>query len=447
MSASLSIIGDLLAQLLRTHNRVSLPGLGAFVTEYKPAAIIKNGKGFLPPTKTVAFRTSELWNDGFLEKEFAAKAMIPEEESKRQIAEFVRELDALLREGKRIEFPDFGTMRITADGDYSFKKDEDINLLPESFGLMELDVMPLPADTPPAPPVSPIPPVPPISPVSPISSVPPISPISPVSSISSVPPISPGYPISSVPPVPPTPLSFPKIEPMAPLPTLMPPPTIPPLYPPPPVTPEPVPPVSPLYPPPVKPEGRRKRKCCAVCWTILALVLLVNVLLLTLSIRSFYVREAELNNTLKAQQTATPKIKTPTVKKEPPKPVEVQTPPAEVQAVVTTPAPDKPAAAPSKKKKAAKKAAPAQERNTGKSAAMNMYHIMAGAYDNEKAAKAAMQRLHDNVGCSCIVVNTGGQRPYKVSSFRYATQNEANEILDVFKRTDAEFGSAWIERY
>lgn len=78
---------------------------------------------------------------------------------------------------------------------------------------------------------------------------------------------------------------------------------------------------------------------------------------------------------------------------------------------------------------------------------MNMYHIMVGAYADEKAAKTAIQRLQESAGCSCILVNTGGQRPYKISSFRYATQKEADEILAVFKRTDPEFGSAWVERY
>lgn len=395
MPASLSIIGDLLAQLLRLHNRVSLPGLGAFVTEYRPAAIIKNGKGLLPPDKIVAFRISELWNDGLLEKEFASKAMISEEDAKKQIAQFVRELDTLLREGKRVEFPDFGTMRITADGDYYFKKDDDVNLLPESYGLLELDITPLPHETPP-PAHEPL-------------SFPKIEPFTPAPVIT---PLTP--PVTPVPPVPPTPL------------------TPPPVYPIPPAS---APPVQPLY--PSLPEDKPSRKkCCALCWTILVLVLLINAFLITRSMVAFYKREAELNKTFQpAQQTASP-AKTPAVRKETPPPAATQTP-------VETPAQKKQTAAPAKKKNTA----PAQPQNKKNDKAMNLYHIMVGAYANEREARTAMQRLQESAGCSCLLVNTGGQRPYKISSFRYASQREANEILSVFKRTDAEYGSAWVERY
>jgi nucleoid DNA-binding protein len=389
MAVSLSIIGDLLAQLLRIHNRVSLPGLGAFVTEYKPAAIIKNGKGLLPPTKTVVFRTSELWNDGFLEREFAAKSSISEEEAKKQIAQFVREVDALLREGKRVEFPDFGTMRITADGDYSFKKDDDINLLPDAFGLLELDVKPLSYEAPVMPPVPPAP----ITPVMPIIPATPVIPVTPT------PPLTPITPVT-------------------------------PLYPPPPLMPDM---------PAEKPE-RKKR--CVFCRIILLLVLLANIILIARSIFAFYEHEEELYRSLDTQNNTPPAVTTPVVKRETLKPVAVQTP-------EQTPPPDKPAAAvaPEKNKTTAKKAAPVQAGKARTSKSMNMYHIMVGAYADEKTAKTVMQRLQDSAGCSCILVNTGGQRPYKISSFRYATQKEADEILAVFKRTDPEYGSAWVERY
>ncbi|MDR2801814.1 MAG: SPOR domain-containing protein [Prevotellaceae bacterium] len=140
------------------------------------------------------------------------------------------------------------------------------------------------------------------------------------------------------------------------------------------------------------------------------------------------------------RQTAQPATETPAVKKETPQPVAIQTP-------VETPQPEQQVAAPAKNRKTTKKAATVQAQDARKSKPMNLYHIMVGAYVNEKEAKTAMQRLQDSAGCSCILVNTGGQRPYKISSFRYSSQHEANEILSVFKRTDPEYGSAWVERY
>ncbi|MDR0729768.1 MAG: SPOR domain-containing protein [Prevotellaceae bacterium] len=143
MAVSLFKISTILVELLREHNRVSLPGIGAFKTEYKPATLIKNGKSLLPPSKVIEFREEELWNDGLLEARVAAKECIPLDEAKQQITQLTTDIQTALDEGKRVELPDFGTLRITADGDYLFEKDDDLNLLPESIGLDELSITPL----------------------------------------------------------------------------------------------------------------------------------------------------------------------------------------------------------------------------------------------------------------------------------------------------------------
>ncbi|MDR0667162.1 MAG: SPOR domain-containing protein [Prevotellaceae bacterium] len=144
MSVSLFKISTILVELLREHNRVSLPGVGAFKTEYKPATLIKNGESLLPPSKTVEFREEEVWNDGLLEARVAAKESISLDDAKQQVAQLTTEIQTALDEGKHIEFPDFGTLLITTDGDYLFEKDDDLNLLPEAFDLDELSIKPLP---------------------------------------------------------------------------------------------------------------------------------------------------------------------------------------------------------------------------------------------------------------------------------------------------------------
>jgi len=143
MPVSLFYISKLLVQLLRTHSRVSLPGVGAFITEHKPATIVNEGKTILPPSKTVVFRTGEKWNDGFLENIFAEQDGISTEEAKSQLAQFAKEIIGLLKEGQSLDFPDFGTMQLSAEGKYLFEKDAELNLLPDSFGLPELEVNPI----------------------------------------------------------------------------------------------------------------------------------------------------------------------------------------------------------------------------------------------------------------------------------------------------------------
>ncbi|MDR3350265.1 MAG: SPOR domain-containing protein [Prevotellaceae bacterium] len=200
-----------------------------------------------------------------------------------------------------------------------------------------------------------------------------------------------------------------------------------------------VPPITPLYssrPGPDTENKPKRRTRCIVFWILLALVLLAAGIFILRSILAFYEREeAALHSLRQTRQTTAP-----TVQKETPPPAAVQTP-AETPA--ETPVPEEPVAAPVKKKTADK----TQKANSRRPNAMNLYHIMVGAYANEQEAKAAMQRLQEEAGCSCLLVNTGGQLPYKISSFRYATQREANEILSVLKRTDPEYGSAWVERY
>jgi len=153
MAISLFNVSKLLVQLLQVHNRVLLPGVGAFIAEYQSAAIVNDGKTLLPPSKSLIFRANEKWDDGFLEIALAQQDQISQEEAKQQLTQFTQEILSLLKEGNQVEFPDFGTLRKTSEGIYLFEKDADVNLLAASFGLPEIEMTPLqvvPIETPPA---------------------------------------------------------------------------------------------------------------------------------------------------------------------------------------------------------------------------------------------------------------------------------------------------------
>ncbi len=375
MAVSLSSVGNLLAQLLRLHNRVSLPGMGAFVAEYQPASFIRGGKGMLPPAKTITFSTTELWNDGFLEEALANKTRIAPEEAKQELAQFIQEVHTLLKEGKRVELPNFGTMRITADGTYLFEKEEDTNLLPDSFGLLELDVTPLSYDDIPEPVANPHSGTTPLQ-----SAITPLTPLTPIAA---------------------TGKAANKEQPAG--------------------------------------KPKRKRKCNKVCWIILAIVLLIIAVFLGRSMYVFYSSQEVVEEiTVSAKQETAPVTTVPVqiveedivVVKEEPKPM----PP---QSVAQEIAP----------KKAAPKPEQKTELSTPKSKPMNMFHIMLGSFADEASAKAAMDKQMSGNGCSCMVLNTGGTKPFKVSAYRYWTNKEATELLDVFKTTDSEYKNSWVEKY
>jgi nucleoid DNA-binding protein len=386
MAVSLSIVGDLLTQLLRIHQRVSLPGIGAFISEYQCATIIKNGKGMLPPTRKVTFHAGEPWNDGLLEEAVAAKEMIPLDEAKKQLSQFIAEVNVLLTEGKRVEFPEFGTLRITGDGRYAFDKDMEVNLLTDSFGLLELDLTPLSYDPPAIPPKPEVVPPPKVPPVE----------VNPVKNNTE------------------KTIAIPKTDNMK--------------------KPEPAKPlVTPLT--PIAPPEKKKRKCAVACWILLALLLLTLAAFLFRSMYLFYNSQPEETEST-WQQAPTP---------EAPEPEDVQdieeetfTPPVRPEPVAHQPAAAQPDPRPAVTKVPVDKAG---------SKRMNRYHIMLGSYTGEAAAQSAKLQQEATGGCNCLVLHTGGSRPYKVSAFHYTTQSEADEILRSLKRTDAEYANAWVEKF
>jgi nucleoid DNA-binding protein len=173
----LSVASSLLRQLLRTHNRVSLPGVGAFLVDSTPANFIKGGKAILPPSKNITFSVAETWNDGLLEQALARDQGYTPEGAQKQVAAFSQKLIELLTAGRRIEFPELGIMRITADGEWRFTPFETVDVDADSFGLLELEVTPI-APEPPAPfrPATPPPSLPYTPPPpAPLSSPPPLS--------------------------------------------------------------------------------------------------------------------------------------------------------------------------------------------------------------------------------------------------------------------------------
>jgi hypothetical protein len=174
----LSIISALLRQLLRIHSRVSLPGVGAFMVDLTAAGFIKGGKAMLPPSQRITFSSSEIWNDGLLEQALAKDQGYTPEGAQKQVAAFSQKLLEQFRAGRRVEFPELGQLRMTADGEWRFTPFETAGVTADAFGLLELEMTPLnpepPAPLPPVtrPPVLPYTPPRPLAPVTPVTGPP-----------------------------------------------------------------------------------------------------------------------------------------------------------------------------------------------------------------------------------------------------------------------------------
>jgi hypothetical protein len=139
-------IAKLFIELLKTHNRASLPGLGAFVASPQPAVIDK-GK-IIPPTKKVAFIKSETWNDGLLEQLYAKRYGVDVEVARERLHHAIAAIRFELDATGKVTLPGLGTLRQTASRDVSFGLAKNLNLQKDSYGLGEVKIASKAPETP-----------------------------------------------------------------------------------------------------------------------------------------------------------------------------------------------------------------------------------------------------------------------------------------------------------
>lgn len=136
----LQTLSRLLKDLITVHDRVSLPGLGGFVTELAPSVFSDKAMVINPPFRRVLFKSSETWNDELLENLYADENDISVEEARKELALFLRNFKSELNKQKSVVIPGFGIMRATDQLDYFFVADKDLFIYPDSYGLEPLNV-------------------------------------------------------------------------------------------------------------------------------------------------------------------------------------------------------------------------------------------------------------------------------------------------------------------
>ena len=135
-------LGKYIADLLREHNRVSLPGIGAFVGNYKPAVLNEETLELAPPYKEITFSKEETWNDELLENLVSRAEELSIEEAKRVVAKSTEEIVAELQKTGVYTFDGLG--QLVNDGwNFTVQLEEGLNLLTESYGLETIS-MPTP---------------------------------------------------------------------------------------------------------------------------------------------------------------------------------------------------------------------------------------------------------------------------------------------------------------
>lgn len=138
---------DYISDLLYDNDCVIVPGLGGFVSHYKPASL--NGGvyiAFAPPSKNVLFNAKLAHNDGLLADYLAVQRGISFNEANEQLRQSVRQVKSSLKKGDKIKVQGVGTLHINASNSIEFEPSSGYNLLADSYGLPSFSVYSLSHD-------------------------------------------------------------------------------------------------------------------------------------------------------------------------------------------------------------------------------------------------------------------------------------------------------------
>ena len=127
---NIDLLSKMVKDLILDNDKVSLPGLGSFVTESVPASFSNDGYAIRPPYRKVYFRRNVAENE-LLAGAYSKASGMSLNSSEAELREFVLEMKAVLDRQKVIIFPGLGKLRATQENNYFFVTDDDIDICPE----------------------------------------------------------------------------------------------------------------------------------------------------------------------------------------------------------------------------------------------------------------------------------------------------------------------------
>ena len=152
------LFSKILRQMLSSHTRISLPGLGEFFVLQIGASLSDRGFTINPPYKKLAFRQSDS-GDTLLAEFIARSNRVDLLTAKRVVADYVEHLSRQLQIERSVLFEGLGRLLLSRTGDLFFVQDADARIFPDSdcleaISMRNLSVAPaavaIPAATAPA---------------------------------------------------------------------------------------------------------------------------------------------------------------------------------------------------------------------------------------------------------------------------------------------------------
>ena len=128
-------IEQYISQLLYRYQCVTVPGFGAFLTEYQSAHLDESSHSFFPPKKMISFNPFIKNNDGLLANHLAQAEKIAYEIAVNVIQNEVSHWKTKIQELGYFSIKNIGEFSLNAEKNLVFVPADQINYLKESFGL------------------------------------------------------------------------------------------------------------------------------------------------------------------------------------------------------------------------------------------------------------------------------------------------------------------------
>lgn len=130
----IDLLSKIIKELIHDCDKITLPGLGAFIAEVVPATFSDRGYTINPPYKRLIFRQG-LEEDSLIVDLYAESNNVSQNDAERILREFLMELKNILFQKKTIIFPGLGRLRATKENNIFFIADEDLDIYPLGFAM------------------------------------------------------------------------------------------------------------------------------------------------------------------------------------------------------------------------------------------------------------------------------------------------------------------------
>lgn len=128
-------LGKYIYELLPEHDTVIIPGLGAFISTYKPAQIDEKSGEMNPPAKEIAFEPKIKSNDGLLAGKISADEGIALTEAYSRLEHEREEILYQLDRGEVVILENLGEISYGQNREIKFNAKGNDNLLLDAYGL------------------------------------------------------------------------------------------------------------------------------------------------------------------------------------------------------------------------------------------------------------------------------------------------------------------------